>query len=518
MQRVLLINCIILLILIIIICAFNNSQFTNQLGITNPLTINIGDSSLDSIDNTALAVHVSDSFTKEDYDWATQQAYLTNYLRPPNYGAKDFYNDYFWPCTYGSSGFTLTYSNIHIYQFNMTAVLSDFTQTGNNPYNEMLNIGTLNKVCLARAADFLSSMGVASNPQATKSISPVQSGDTFCLVFDNYFPHWLPWSSGSVFTTIQSGLPGCSQPSTALVTDCGDNNVIDIAKCGSCGTLTFVPNNKIPPNFEVPVLYVNNGITLSMKPNYNGGYLIATLFQNNVTITVLDEQIGDYVDFMKFLRLMKYLPPAGDNYLTRLDTVPGSYVSYVLYYTTLSAPAQGTYQTYVSDSAIIVNGSDTYGPFTINDGNKFSNRHIKLTGGNCKSSDDDPTSLYCTSTKSINFGLDIILPNGTTISIGGKDGDLQDKDFGYLYPFAFIPNCQINFSIWTHGGGYGSGIETFPLNNCLTKNLSRINLSYAYHSGGGDYMRAYADLIDTSGNLIVTKSSGSRSYNDPSGC
>ena len=217
------------------------------------------------------------------------------------------------------------------------------------------------------------------------------------------------------------------------------------------------------------------------------------------------------------LRLLKFLPPAGDNYLTRADVVPGTsgYVCYVYYYTTLDP--QNNY-TYVSDSAIIINYDDIYGPYTNTDpNNKFSNRHIKLTGGNCKG------TTHCGSTQSINFGLDIILPNGTTISIGDKDGAFQDKDFGYLYAFAYIPNCQINFHIkgddsyccWPN---YSSGTETFPLNNCLTKNLSRINLSYEYHESGGEYMRAYADLYDNNDNLIVTKSSGSNDNHDTSGC
>jgi hypothetical protein len=385
----------------------------------------------------------------------------------------------------------------------MNAVLSDFTQTVSNPYNEMLNIGTLNQTCWndgSGAQNIYVSMEVNSNPQATKSISPVQSGDTFCLVFDNYFPNWLPWSSGSVFTTIQSGIAGCSQTSTILVTDCGDNNVIDIGKCGSCGTLTFVPNNKIPPNFEVPILYVNNGITLSMKPNYNGGYLIATLFQNNVTLTYPNIWSGPYKEFMNNIR-SAYNIPIGNNYITRYDAVLGSNGYAVLYYTTLSVPAQDTYQTYVSDTAIIVNGTTIIGSTTNTDPNKkFSDKHIRFTGGKCKD------TYQCDSYSKLSIVIDMWGQNIPTIQISGIDGFLNPFDLGYFYVFkALIPGWTAKCRIKGQRLGWDSGTTDFQISDCLDSNLSSINFSYHTYK---DYIQGTADLYDDKGKIFIVQTTG----------
>ena len=299
----------------------------------------------------------------------------------------------------------------------------------------------------------------------------------------------------------------CSIPNPTDSVNCMSipgSNIIDNQSCENC-QINLQLNGVVPDQLKIAL---NNFNVPGMFPGTDGMYAEPQLFINNSSIN----GYINYQDLIKFLS-DKIMFTRGADFIKRIDVVPDDDKNnkyFVVYYTTLDNSLN-----YVSDSAIILNGPGIYGPYTINDGNKFSNRHIKLTGGNCKNTYECAyTDMY--------FGLDIILPNGK-ISIGGKNGDLQDRDFGYLYPFAFIPNCQIIFSISTRGSGYGSGNEKFPLNNCLTKNLSSINLSYEYNPDATGvinthYMKAYADLFDTSGNNILSKSSGHSNNTDTSGC
>ncbi len=418
--------------------------------------------------------------------------------------------------------------SINVIHYNLHNVLNDY----NNvmiPDQYFPKLGTINCTDANEQLPPFSSP-ILSITDTTISVSPtpdvsynvtLQSGSFLAVALSTYIDYDL-YNKPTVYQYVDDGTfsGSCAKD----VTSCGENNIILGSKCSGCD-LNLVVNGIVPPGVEVPLLQVHNGITLSTSPDFidkNGisCYLIPNLFNNNVTLTIPNAGGDVYGTVIAALRDPQLLPPTAGkngNYLTRFEAVPGSYECLVLYYTTLDID---TYA-YVSDSAVIVNGPDIYGPYTNTDpNNKFSDKHIKLTGGNCKN------TYQCTSTTSINFGLDIILPNGTIISIGGKDGELQDKDFGYLYAFAFIPNCQINFHIKGDDSSvfnYSSGTETFPLNNCLTKNLSSINLSYEYNpraTGMIDthYMKAYADLFDTSGNNILSKSTGHSSNTDTSGC
>jgi len=362
------------------------------LTIGSPLTINIGSSSLTDLVNNISATSNWETGVGGGSSWNTNSDLLKKNLNPTNLSSDVFQSAINAKYMKSDTTTTFTYSGLHIYQFNFNQVLNDFTLPNiNNPYNEMLNIGYINGQITnwtgstGDSGGFTDTLALISNDQATKSILSVQPGDTFCLVFDNYYPNWLPWATPSVFTTIQTGLPGCGSTTSKLVTDCGQNNVIDIATCGGCGTLTFVPNNNIPPNFEVPVLQVYNGVTLGISPNYNGGYLVATLLEKRVNITIPGAVFGTRTinDFIYYTARMMI---GKNSYVTRIDYAPNSNSSiYVIYWTTFTDPAVGTYQVYSYDSAGAFAGPNIKYPniVTNNDkNNKLSDQYIKVTGDN----------------------------------------------------------------------------------------------------------------------------------------
>jgi hypothetical protein len=76
------------------------------------------------------------------------------------------------------------------------------------------------------------------------------------------------------------------------------------------------------------------------------------LLANNVNITILNGVLNiGFKDFMNKVR-----PLIGTNsYVTRIDGIPGNSSVILVYYTTLTNPAVGTYQVYSSDSVTMIN-------------------------------------------------------------------------------------------------------------------------------------------------------------------
>jgi hypothetical protein len=203
------------------------------------------------------------------------------------------------------------------------------------------------------------------------------------------------------------------------------------------------------------------------------------------------------------MRTLKYLPPAGDNYLTRFDAVPGSYECSVFYYTTLDPSNR---YAYVSDSAIIVNGTTIIGSTTNTDANnKLSDKHIQITGGNCTGEESWCPGAF------LSIEFDMWGQNLPNIQIDGRNKDFNGLDLGYFYVFkAIIPGwtakCRIKGQ---KPGGYDSNTTDFQISDCLVKNLNQINFSY-YISDNG-YMKGQADLYDTTGKIFITQTTGKKS-------
>jgi len=288
--------------------------------------------------------------------------------------------------------------------------------------------------------------------------------DLFIITQDRYINYGL-YSKPTVYQYVDNGIRDGNCPSSNLVTDCGQGNIIKNTICGGCNFDLVV--NGIIPDIEIPTIKVYNGVTFTIGSEVvstdfidNKGdacYLIPKLFMNNVNITIPFMINIEFKDFA-----IKVRPLIGTNsYITRIDAIP-TQPFFVIYYTTLDDN-----YSYVSDSYILID-IRTYSMlgqvFTTRDINhKLSDLHLNI-------------NFYCVAGRcGISDRAEIAITT-PLLSINTTAGDGHDYNFlkALLYTNA-VPYNNIWFSVQARAQStYDSGPVITEMTSSLLNGLTAI--------------------------------------------